>query len=93
MRGIDGMNIGMPPPKNFLGFILQPMDRSAPDVRAKRTTLVKAKEHAEQHFARLPAHLRPDCVGAIRHSVAFNGADAPENNAPPEFAQNACGNK
>ena len=55
-------------------------------LEAKRTTLAKAKEHAEQHFVRLPVHLRPDYVGAICYSAAFNGADAPKSNAPLEFA-------
>ena len=55
-------------------------------LEAKRTTLAKAKEHAQQHFVLLPSLLRPDFVGAICYSAAFNGADAAERGEPLEFA-------
>ena len=55
-------------------------------LEAKLTTLAKAKEHAQQHFALLPSAKRPTHVGAICHSAAFHKPRAAENGEPLEFA-------
>ena len=55
-------------------------------LEAKLTTLAKAKEHAQQHFALLPSAKRPTHVGAICYSAAFHKPRAAENGEPLEFA-------